>query len=96
MNWFAEADATTALLAVVVLAAALGFLVNHWAAVLAPPVALVTYYLGLWQNAWGNGVGDFWWALMIILAALGSAASALGIGVRRLASARTGSRPSEA
>lgn len=95
VNWFAEADFTTALLVVVVLAAVLGLVVNHWAAVLVPPIALVTYYLGLWQGAWGGGVGDFWWALMIIFAAFGGVASALGIGARRLASARLSS-PSEA
>ncbi|MDQ5821964.1 MAG: hypothetical protein M3540_11040 [Actinomycetota bacterium] len=63
-----------------VLAAAFGFAVGTWVAVVPAGSVWPLYVLGLKQSWWGHGVGDGWeYALIVITAALilGSATGVL-------------------
>lgn len=96
MKWVAETDAGTVLLVVLAASLAVGFAVGRWAAALLPPLAALVYYVGLWKEAWGGGVGDFWWLFMLVFAAAGAFAAAMGVTVRRVTTSRFAGRPERA
>lgn len=64
--------------------AGIGAAVNRWWAVPIPPLAIVAYVLGRREGWWGCcGVGEGWWAGMIVLAVLAAAGFAAGVALRR-------------
>jgi hypothetical protein len=58
-----------------------GLLTRSWISVLAPLVGWPSFYLGLDRGWWGDGTGDGWQVLLIILTVVGVATTIAGVAV---------------
>jgi hypothetical protein len=79
-----------ALIVVGLLAAGVGFAVRSWAIIPAAVLVWPTYFLGLHESWWGNGLGDGWIVLLALFAVATAVAASLGV----LARSRRQNRPS--
>jgi hypothetical protein len=60
-----------------------GLLTRSWASILAPLVGWPCFYIGLDRGWWGDGTGDGWQVLLIILTVVGVATTIAGVAVGR-------------
>ena len=72
-----------ALIVVGLLAAGVGFASHSWAIIPAAVLVWPTYFLGLHESWWGNGLGDGWAPLLALLAVATAVAASLGVLARR-------------
>ena len=73
-----------------------GLLTRSWTSILAPLVGWPCFYLGLDRGWWGDGTGDGWQVLLIILTAVGVATTIACVAVGRswtAAGGRGGNEP---
>ena len=75
-------------LAPYVLSLLAALVVRRWWALIVPLVAVPLYYAGLRYGWWGDGVGDGWPRVAVLVTAIAVAGTAVVIGLLRLVARR--------
>ena len=69
---------------------ALGLVTGRVAAAVAAPLIVTTWYVGLAEGWWGDGVGDGWEAALVVSAVVATIQTLVGVALHRLIVRRLG------
>jgi hypothetical protein len=84
--------AEAAFVGLLILFPAAGVAARSWLAVSLPALGWPLFYLGLNQEWWGNGTGDAWQYVAVVVTAFGVVSTGIAVGAAR-AMRRTPLRP---
>jgi hypothetical protein len=62
----------------------LGIFLGRWSVVALVVAGWGVYYAGLAAGWWGNGLGETWGLVLVVLVGVSAAGACVGVGIRRV------------